>query len=133
MADDCLSSPVPVTPHRRIFTRLTAIRSTVHEGPNCTADVSFDALHISRPSGVDERSPHPRFLRWIRNAFFVAGVLALGYSGFVLLDTKLYQAYQARRFQQQLEHCDCQQAPMLVALEVCLSLPPAGERWEESK
>jgi len=32
----------------------------------------------------------------------VVGVLALGYSGFVLLDTKLYQAYQTRRFQQQL-------------------------------
>lgn len=43
-----------------------------------------------------------RFLRWSRDAFLVAGVLALGYSGFVLLDTKLYQDYQARRFQQQL-------------------------------
>jgi sortase A len=43
-----------------------------------------------------------RFLRWCRDVFLVAGVLALGYSGFVLLDTKLYQAYQARRFQQQL-------------------------------
>jgi len=45
----------------------------------------------------------PRFLRWLRNAFFAAGVLALGYSGFVMLDAKLYQAAQARRFQQQLE------------------------------
>ena len=43
-----------------------------------------------------------RFLRWSRDAFLVAGVLALGYSGFVLLDTKLYQSYQSRRFQQQL-------------------------------
>ena len=46
-----------------------------------------------------------RFLRWSRNAFLVIGVLALGYCGFVLLDAKLYQAYQARRFQQQLEQC----------------------------
>jgi sortase A len=46
--------------------------------------------------------PHPRFLRWSRDAFLVAGVLVLGYCGFVLLDTKLYQAFQARRFQQEL-------------------------------
>ena len=45
--------------------------------------------------------PH-RFLRWSRNAFLVTGVVALGYCGFVLLDAKLYQDYQARRFQQQL-------------------------------
>jgi len=44
-----------------------------------------------------------RFLRWSRNAFLVAGVLALGYCGFVLLDAKLYQANQARLFQQELE------------------------------
>jgi sortase A len=46
--------------------------------------------------------PHPRILRWSRDVFLVVGLLALGYSGFVLLDTKLYQAYQARRFQQEL-------------------------------
>jgi len=46
--------------------------------------------------------PH-RFLRWSRNAFLAAGVLALSYSGFVLLDSKLYQASQAHLFQQQLE------------------------------
>jgi sortase A len=42
-------------------------------------------------------------LRWSRNAFLAAGALALGYCGFVLLDSKLYQDIQARRFQQQLE------------------------------
>jgi sortase A len=57
-------------------------------------------IHI--PPG-SQRSLHPRFLRWLRNAFLVAGVLALCYSGFVLLDTKLYQVSQARRFEQQLE------------------------------
>jgi sortase A len=57
-------------------------------------------IHISPGS---RRNPHPRFLRWLRNAFLVAGVLALSYSGFVLLDTKLYQASQAHLFQQQLE------------------------------
>jgi sortase A len=45
---------------------------------------------------------HP-FLRWSRNAFLIAGVLALGYCGFVMLDSKIYQAGQDRRFQQQLE------------------------------
>src|ERR1700687_5316057 len=51
------------------------------------------------------RSPPPRllrFLQWSRDAFLVVGVLALGYCGYVLLDTKLYQALQTRRFQQEL-------------------------------
>jgi sortase A len=45
-----------------------------------------------------------RFLRWSRDVFLVAGVLAIGYSVFVLLDTKLYQAHQTRQFQQQLSN-----------------------------
>jgi sortase A len=57
------------------------------------------------PVGCQPRL-HPRFLRWLRNAFFAAGVLALGYSGFVMLDTKLFQAAQARSFQQQLESAE---------------------------
>lgn len=58
----------------------------------------------SPPSGVrtSKRCPHPRFLRWTRDAFLVTGFLALGYCSYVLLDTKLYQAYQARRFQREL-------------------------------
>jgi len=51
---------------------------------------------------VNTRSPYRRWLRWGRDAFLVVGVLAVGYSGFTLIDAKLYQAYQARRFQQQL-------------------------------
>jgi sortase A len=51
---------------------------------------------------VNKRSPHRRFLRWSRDVFLVAGVILLGYCAFVLLDAKLYQAYQARRFQQEL-------------------------------
>jgi sortase A len=42
-------------------------------------------------------------LRWSRRLFFVIGILALGYVGFVLVDAKLYQAYQSWRFQQDLE------------------------------
>ena len=43
------------------------------------------------------------FLRWSRRLFFLIGILALGYVGFVLVDAKLYQAYQDWRFQQALE------------------------------
>jgi sortase A len=42
-------------------------------------------------------------LRWSRNAFLVVGVLILGYCGYVLLDTKLYQAHEIRHFQQQIK------------------------------
>ena len=42
-------------------------------------------------------------LRWSRNVFLVVGALILGYCGFVLLDTKLYQAYEIRHFQQQIK------------------------------
>jgi len=68
----------------------------------------FRAPHFNLPPGtsvgfgVDTRSAHRRWLRWSRNAFLLVGILALGYSGFALIDAKLYQAYQARRFQQQL-------------------------------
>ena len=43
------------------------------------------------------------FLRWSRRLFFTIGIVALGYVGFVLVDAKLYQAYQTWRFQQALE------------------------------
>jgi sortase A len=43
------------------------------------------------------------FLRWSQRLFFLIGILALGYVGFVLVDAKLYQAYQDWRFQQDLE------------------------------
>jgi sortase A len=41
-------------------------------------------------------------LRWSRYLFFTVGILALGYVGFVLLDARLFQADQSRRFQQEL-------------------------------
>ena len=39
------------------------------------------------------------FLHWSRIALLFVGILALSYCGFVLLDTKIYQAYQARQFE----------------------------------
>jgi sortase A len=41
-------------------------------------------------------------LKWSRNLFLVVGVLILGYCGFVLLNAKLYQTHETRRFQQQI-------------------------------
>jgi len=57
-------------------------------------------LRITRPTQHSTRARG--ILRWSRNFFLVMGVLALGYSGFVTLDAKLYQAQQIRGFEQQL-------------------------------
>lgn len=43
-------------------------------------------------------------LRWSRNVFLVVGLLILGYCGFVLLDAKVYQAYETRQFQRQIKN-----------------------------
>jgi sortase A len=43
------------------------------------------------------------YLRWSRYLFFAVGILALGYVGFVLLDARLFQADQSRRFQEELK------------------------------
>jgi sortase A len=42
------------------------------------------------------------WIRWSRRILFVIGILALGYAGFALLDARLYQADQSRRFQREL-------------------------------
>jgi sortase A len=39
-------------------------------------------------------------LRWSQYFFLVVGILALGYCAYVLLEARVYQAYQSRRFQQ---------------------------------
>jgi sortase A len=41
-------------------------------------------------------------LRWSRTLFFIIGILALGYVGLALLDARLYQADQTRRFEEAL-------------------------------
>ena len=47
-------------------------------------------------------STHSVF-RWCYNIFFTLGILALSYVGYVLLDTRLYQTEQARRFEHALK------------------------------
>ena len=44
-----------------------------------------------------------RSLRWSRTLFFAVGILALGYVGFALLDARLFQVDQSRRFQEELK------------------------------
>jgi sortase A len=43
------------------------------------------------------------WIRWSRYFCFVIGILMLGYVGYVLLDARLYQANQSRKFQQELK------------------------------
>lgn len=43
------------------------------------------------------------FLIRSRYLFYLIGVLALSYCGYILLDARLYQAYQTRQFQKELE------------------------------
>jgi sortase A len=42
-------------------------------------------------------------LRWSRNVLLIIGLLALSYVGYALLDARLYQAEQARRFERELK------------------------------
>src|SRR5215475_107582 len=42
-------------------------------------------------------------LRWIRNVLLLIGLLALSYVGYALLDARLYQDEQARRFERELK------------------------------
>ena len=50
--------------------------------------------------------PHPErsnsYLRWSHYFFSIVGILSLSYCGFVLLDARVYQAYQTRRFERAL-------------------------------
>ena len=43
------------------------------------------------------------FLRWSRYFFFTIAILTLGYCGYVLVETKLFQVYQSWRFQQAVQ------------------------------
>ena len=42
-------------------------------------------------------------LRWSRNVLLIIGLLALSYVGYALLDARLYQDEQARRFERELK------------------------------
>ena len=56
---------------------------------------------VIKRGNTHSRRAHP-LLRWARDVFLLVGVLILGYCGYVLIDTKLYQADQTRLFQQQI-------------------------------
>ena len=59
------------------------------------------------------------FLRRSRYLFYIAGILALAYCGYIVLDARLYQAYQTRHFQEELQDSPSNAKP--------LSLPPMEE------
>jgi len=60
-------------------------------------------MKFTRIWQTESPAPTNAFLRWSRHLFFIIGILALGYVGFVLGDAKLYQVYQNRRFQRDLD------------------------------
>ena len=66
------------------------------------------------------------FLRWSQRLFFLIGILALGYVGFVLVDAKFYQAYQSWRFQQALKSLE----PSIGTTE---NLPPVPVKADRAK
>jgi hypothetical protein len=47
--------------------------------------------------------PMRSFSRWIPHLFFIVGIFVLGYVAVTLLDAKLYQVHEARRFEQALK------------------------------
>jgi sortase A len=49
-------------------------------------------------------------LRWSRNVLLIIGLLALSYVGYALLDARLYQAEQARRFERELKETNLPRA-----------------------
>jgi len=49
-------------------------------------------------------------LRWSRNVFLIIGLLALSYVDFALLNARLYQAEQARRFERALKETNLARA-----------------------
>jgi sortase A len=49
-------------------------------------------------------------LRWSRNVLLIIGLLALSYVGYALLDARLYQAEQARRFERELNETNLPRA-----------------------
>jgi sortase A len=56
---------------------------------------------IKRKSRLSTRTQ--AFLRWTGSFLSLAGILALGYAGYVLAYEHLYQAYLTRRFEQELK------------------------------
>ena len=57
-------------------------------------------LRIWRPLLLPAQSQ--RSIRWARHLLFTIGIVALAYVGLTLLDANLYQKYQTRQFQQEL-------------------------------
>jgi sortase A len=59
-------------------------------------------MKIQIKSPMASATRNKTYLRRSRYLCFIVGILALGYVGFVMLDARLFQADQSRRFQQEL-------------------------------
>jgi sortase A len=59
-------------------------------------------------------TPARSLVRWIPHFFVIAGILALGYVGVTLLDAKIFQAQEVRRFEQARKSQKERQAPQSV-------------------
>jgi sortase A len=57
------------------------------------------AVNVSAKQRLFSPTAAQSLLRLSRYFFFFVGILTLGYAAFTLLDAKLYQAYETRRFQ----------------------------------
>ncbi len=83
-------------------------------------------MRSGSPSGNSRSVRTHYLLRWSRNTLLTAGVLILGYCGYVLLDARLYQASETRNFEEQIKGS----APILasdVSLREASFLPDAGK------
>lgn len=74
-----------------------------------------------------------RWIRWIQCLLFVVGILVLGYVGFVLLDTRIYQAAQSRRFQQELNESKPSNASAELLHLSLVSPAPADENLKKAE
>src|SRR5580704_8010694 len=72
---------------------------------------------------VIPRASLNRVLRWVQRGFFAAAILMLGYSGFVLIDTAVFQ----HREKQRLEGLENRQSSLrAVAVKAEASIGPDG-------
>jgi sortase A len=72
-------------------------------------------------------------LHWSRYPFLIIGILALGYCGYVLLDAKIYQAYETWRFEQALKNPGTSEGSRERVHPSLLSRPPLKLRRAEVK
>lgn len=59
-------------------------------------------MKIRIKRGMSSSIKSKPWIHWSQCLFFVVGILALGYAGFILLDTRFYQVDLSRQFEEEL-------------------------------